>query len=158
MFCAHLSQTHFRSVLVYVAKDLKGTHLEIAWGFSKYIWVKIWNGNNDIVVCNVHRSPYSGSSKYAKKLLELITLLNDSFKYQKVFVGNFNFPGINCKDWSIETGSAQIVLASFWIVWKKIFDWTLLISQLEVDVYRNLIFLILHNISWCWDYWRLQIF
>jgi exonuclease III len=71
LYCSNLSVEKRRGVLLYVDVALTSTQLDIESAFNEYIAVKIRGEFNELLVCNVYRSPNS-SAENDKHLFEFI--------------------------------------------------------------------------------------
>jgi hypothetical protein len=104
LYCSNLSVEKRRGVLLYVDVALTSTQLDIESAFNEYIAVKIRGEFNELLVCNVYRSPNS-SAENDKHLFEFINHTDSTYSCNKVFVGDFNLPAINWKDWTVVSTS-----------------------------------------------------
>lgn len=102
LIVANLSDNIHRGILMYVDCTLRVIEMEKQIkGFEEYIAINIKGKNNNIIVSAIYRSPNSSPTN-DKKLNEYITHVTNNLTGDKIFVGDFNFPQIDWKDWHID--------------------------------------------------------
>ena len=85
-----------RGVPIYVDKELISKQVYLNSHFPEYVLISIQGNKEQILICNVYRSP-NLTFDNNKILLNLIRLLANSVKDKLLLLGDFNLGGI---DWS----------------------------------------------------------
>lgn len=84
----------FRGVLLYVDKTLAAKQVFLNCSFQEYVIVKIQGENEQLLICNVYRSPSSGADNNTQ-LFNFINCLSTLASDKLLLLGDFNFRDIN---------------------------------------------------------------
>lgn len=87
-----------RGIIVYIDKNIEFSVIECNITFDEYILIKIkTNDNSYLTICVIYRSPNSSEINNESLFNIFRFVLNQNSKV--MFIGDFNFPGINWNEW-----------------------------------------------------------
>ena len=89
-----------RGIVLYIDKSIEFTIIEANIKFEEYILIKIkLLDKSDLILCIVYRSPNS-TDENNKLLFDIFNKMCVKLKYKLMFIGDFNFPGIDWNNWT----------------------------------------------------------
>ena len=90
-----------RGIIVHIDKNIEFSVIECNIKFDEYILIKIKttdnSDNSDLTICVMYRSPNSSEVNNETLFNIFKFVLNQNTKV--MFIGDFNFPGINWNEW-----------------------------------------------------------
>ena len=105
MFSANVGKDRSRGILIYVDKRYLAIELDIESLFSEYLFVQINMANKrHLTIGAFYRSP-SSSKENDEGMHDLICNMNKKCPNSLLLIRDFNYPGINWKNWTSTGGS-----------------------------------------------------
>jgi Reverse transcriptase (RNA-dependent DNA polymerase)/Endonuclease-reverse transcriptase len=102
IFSMHLGENKYRGILMYVDKSLQASEFEVTTNFEECLFVQIKENNKStLLVGTLYRSPSSRVDNDGY-LCELISHINTQHVGKKLLLGDFNYPKIDWKNWTID--------------------------------------------------------